>query len=403
MSNAETLWRPSFGNRPAASGQYRIQSRRIRRSSDPVTLKTLKPANPQLWPDFPVPMKQGAAARVGSKVFAGLGSAGSAWFVLDTLGGKRGWERLAPYPGLQRENPTAVSLGHHIYFFGGQITLSQTPQALQVDESVYRYDTFSDTWECLPTRAPFGLLASSAATLDNRTIVFVGGVNKSVFDSFALERAGCGGNAEKAAQLTESYLNKRPEDYFFMKTVLQFDPGHLCWSALAQVPGEVTIGAAVAVRNGMLTMASGELKPGLRSRHMREFWLDGQGQAHWSQEPIGGIPWEQQDGFAGGYAGYSGNTLLLAGGATFPGSVRQYQSGQRWAHRGLRKVWSDRVYAYTHGQWRVAGRLPAPMGYSPYIQLDDGVLVIGGELQDEQPSARCFQLRMHEQELVIEY
>ena len=74
-----------------------------------------------------------------------------------------------------------------------------------------------------------------------------------------------------------------------------------------------------------------------------------------------------------------------------------------WAHRGLRKVWSDRVYAYTHGQWRVAGRLPAPMGYSPYIQLDDGVLVIGGELQDEQPSARCFQLRMHEQELVIEY
>lgn len=146
-----------------------------------------------------------------------------------------------------------------------------------------------------------------------------------------------------------------------MTTVLQFDPANLSWKALAQDPGPVTIGAAVAVKNGRLDMGSGELKPGLRSRHARQFWLNAGGQAQWSQEPIGGIPWEQQDGFAGGYAGYSGDTLLMAGGATFPGSSAQYEKGQFWAHKGLKKTWSDTVYAKTNGKWSVAGKLPEPM------------------------------------------
>jgi N-acetylneuraminate epimerase len=359
-------------------------------------------ASAQQWPDFPVPLKLGAGARVGNQVFAGMGTARTSWFVLDIQAREGGWKKVAPYPGTPRDNPNAVAVGHHVYIFGGQFAPVDMPGALRVDDSVYRYDTQANTWEALPTKAPFGLLAASAATLDNKTIVFVGGVSKVVFDTFFEENVRVGSNAEKKAQIAEAYLGKPAQDYFFMTTVLQFDPARLSWKALAQDPGPVTIGAAVTLKNGRIDIVGGELKPGLRSRHARQFWLNAAGEAQWSQEPIGGIPWEQQDGFAGGYAGYSGDTLLMAGGATFPGSSAQYEKGQLWAHKGLKKTWSDRVYAKTNGQWSVVGKLPEPMGYSPYIQLDDGVLIIGGELQDGQATNRSFVMRMHNNTLLIE-
>ena len=367
-----------------------------------LTLVTSLSASAQQWPDFPVPLKLGASARVGSQVFAGMGSAGTSWFALDIKAKEREWKKMAPYPGAPRDNPNAVALGNHIYIFGGQYAPAHMPGGLRVDEKVYRYHTQANTWEALPTRAPFGLLATSAPTLDNKTIVFVGGVSKVVFDTFFEENVRAGSNAEKKAQIAAAYLDKPARDYFFMTTVLQFDPANLSWKALAQDPGPVTIGAAVAVKNGRLDMGSGELKPGLRSRHARQFWLNAGGQAQWSQEPIGGIPWEQQDGFAGGYAGYNGGTLLMGGGGTFPGSSAQYEKGQFWAHKGLKKTWSDTVYAKTNGKWSVAGKLPEPMGYSPYVQLDDGVLIIGGELQDGKPSARSFLMRIQNNTLLIE-
>ena len=68
----------------------------------------------------------------------------------------------------------------------------------------------------------------------------------------------------------------------------------------------------------------------------------------------------------------------------------------------MKKTWSDTVYAKTNGKWSVAGKLPEPMGYSPYVQLDDGVLIIGGELQDGKPSARSFLMRIQNNTLLIE-
>jgi N-acetylneuraminate epimerase len=367
-----------------------------------LALSTSMSAIAQQWPDFPVPLKLGAGARIGNQIFAGLGTAGKSWFVMDINASEREWKKVAAYPGNQRDNPNAVALGQHIYIFGGQFAPADMPGGLRVDDTVYRYDTKANTWEELPTRAPYGLLATSAATLDNKTIVFVGGVSKVVFDTFFEENVRAGTNAEKKAQIAEAYLGKRAQDYFFMTTVLQFDPANLTWKALAHDPGPVTIGAAVATKGGRVEMVGGELKPGLRSRHARQFSVNAAGQAQWSQEPIGGVPWEQQDGFAGGYAGYSGETLLMAGGATFPGSSALYEKGQMWAHKGLKKTWSDRVYAKTNGKWSVAGKLPEPMGYSPYVQLDDGVLIIGGELQEGKPTARSFAIRMHNNALVIE-
>jgi N-acetylneuraminic acid mutarotase len=78
-----------------------------------------------------------------------------------------------------------------------------------------------------------------------------------------------------------------------------------------------------------------------------------------------------REGFAGSYAGASGGALIVAGGANFP-DKRSWEGGT--------KVWYDRVFVLEPKAtaWREAGRLPAAGGYGASVQLDDGVLFIGG-------------------------
>ncbi len=78
-----------------------------------------------------------------------------------------------------------------------------------------------------------------------------------------------------------------------------------------------------------------------------------------------------REGFAGSFAGASGGALLVAGGANFP-DKRPWEGGT--------KIWYDRVFALEPGAraWRDAGKLPAANGYGASVQLDDGVLFIGG-------------------------
>lgn len=76
-------------------------------------------------------------------------------------------------------------------------------------------------------------------------------------------------------------------------------------------------------------------------------------------------------GFAGSFAGVIEGTLLVAGGANFPGKAP-------W--EGGTKVWHDRVFILKKDApaWEEAGRLPAPNGYGVSVSTPEGVLVIGG-------------------------
>lgn len=87
----------------------------------------------------------------------------------------------------------------------------------------------------------------------------------------------------------------------------------------------------------------------------------------WQQLPA--IP--DRHGFAGSFAGVAGGALVVAGGANFP---------ERMPWEGGAKRWHDRVFVLEPGAkaWREAGHLPAASGYGVSIQLDEGVLLIGG-------------------------
>ncbi len=87
----------------------------------------------------------------------------------------------------------------------------------------------------------------------------------------------------------------------------------------------------------------------------------------WSQLPSISDP----EGFAAMYAGVSGEALVVAGGANFPGK-RPWEGGT--------KVWYDEVWALDRpdGHWKQAGRLPKALGYGVSVTWRDEVICAGG-------------------------
>lgn len=77
-------------------------------------------------------------------------------------------------------------------------------------------------------------------------------------------------------------------------------------------------------------------------------------------------------GFAGSFAGTSNGALLVAGGSNFPGG------GTPW--NGGTKTWYDHIYVLEspQGPWKLAGKLPRPLGYGVSIVDQEGLICIGG-------------------------
>ena len=79
-------------------------------------------------------------------------------------------------------------------------------------------------------------------------------------------------------------------------------------------------------------------------------------------------------GFAGCFAGVSGNHLLVVGGANFPDGVMPWDGGK--------KVWHATVFALDLAApavgWTKLGALPQAVGYGVSIQTSEGLLLIGG-------------------------
>src|SRR5689334_6043114 len=93
-----------------------------------------------------------------------------------------------------------------------------------------------------------------------------------------------------------------------------------------------------------------------------------------------------REGFAGAFAGVSGEALLVAGGANFPDK-------KPW--EGGKKVWYDTVFALNRpdGQWALVGKLPRPLGYGVSVTHRDGLVCVGGS-DAERHYADTFRLEI---------
>ncbi|RAR53342.1 N-acetylneuraminate epimerase [Paraburkholderia unamae] len=332
-------------------------------------------------PEFPVGLKNGAGARMGSVIYAGLGSAGTQWYALDLAAHPRAWRRLADFPGGPREQSGCAVVGGKLYVFGGagQIPGSGGTPDTVIHCDVHEFDPAANRWRELNARSPRSVLGAACVSAGAR-VLFFGGVNKTVFETLFRDLKAAGSDAERRREIEVAYFSQRPEDYRFADDVLCYEPAESTWRSLGKLPLPAVVGAAVAFDGSQATLIHGELKPGLRSRAVNHVEVAGEILASRAAPDIVAPPGESvQEGLAGAFAGYSNGALLAAGGANFPGAWEQYGQGRTYAHQGLQKTWRDVIYALVDGRWEVAGQLPQGRAYGLSIPLDDSVLLLGGE------------------------
>jgi len=349
------------------------------------------------WPDFPLPLQEAVGARLGDMLFAGLGSAGQAWFALDTGAPSKAWQRRAKFPFAARKGAVAAAANGKIYVFGG-CGRSSEDQSLRQFDSICCYDPQSDSWTELPVRLPVGMLGAAVAVAAapaalGASIFMFGGYNKPQFDQFFHEYEA----APQAHQpaILYAFMNRKIADFAWNDHVWKFDARTHAWRDLGQVPHAPTCGSSTIVDGADVWLASGEIKPGLRTATVKHVSIRN-GELLWRAEKDLPAADQPQEGIAAAFSGKCGRVKILAGGTNFIGARRNYQSGKKFAHHGLAKRWRDEIYVLRDEAWELAGRLPQGRATGLAFEVEQGLLLVGGDTQNGDPCLETWLLSYSE-------
>ncbi|MCA1855225.1 YjhT family mutarotase [Massilia oculi] len=346
------------------------------------------------WPDFPVALKEATGARVDNVLFAGLGSAGQAWFSLDTArdtGAPASWRRRADFPFAARSGAAAAAAGDMIYVFGG-CGRPAPGQSLQQFDSIACYDPGCDSWTELPARLPVGMLGACAAAIGSSIYLF-GGYDKPQFDRFFQEYEAAA--EERRPGLQHAFMARSVDDFAWNDRVWEFDTVRQAWHDRGPTGHAPTCGTGIIVNGRALTLACGEIKPGLRTPKTSQVSIHAS-RLDWQAMdalPAGEQP---QEGIASAFAGKCVRVKILAGGTHFPGARRAYESGELYAHKGLRKLWRDEIYISRRDVWELAGHLPQGRASGLSFEVEQGLLLVGGDTQDGTPCLETWLLSYNE-------
>jgi N-acetylneuraminate epimerase len=347
-------------------------------------------AQDEAWPDLPQGVKNGIGVRAGDTIYVGLGSAGTSLFSLDLNDPAAGWQERAQLAGPAPSQPAGAVSDGRIYVFSGSGKETEDAASPIIFDTAWRYDPDADNWTQLDTTTPAGLLGAGAVTLEDGRIAILGGYNKELFDQYLADITAIDQEADPDAwnAVVDGYMSMEPAEYRWNKSVLTYDPATNEWDDLGEDPSDPNTGAAIA-RTGTdeFTIVNGEVKPGLRTDAVRTVSLGGDA-AEWTDgapvpAPEGG---DVQEGLAGAYSGMVGDSVIVAGGANFPGARAAADEGRWYAHEGLDKNWASDVFALTDGEWSRIGALPEGLAYGASFAVDGGLLIVGGE--DGERAAR---------------
>lgn len=343
------------------------------------------------WPDFPLALTQAVGVRLGSTLFAGLGSAGQAWFALDTTAAAKAWHPRAAFPFAARKDAVAAAANGKIYVFGGS-GRSAGAQSLHQFDSIACYDPQTDCWTELSVRLPVGMLGASAATIGSSIYIF-GGYNKLQFDQFfqAYEAAA----PEQQPTILYAFMDRDAKDFSWNDHTWEFDTRDHSWHDIGQVPHAPNCGSGIIVDGVEFFLASGEIKPGLRTASVKHGAVQNR-ELMWLADKDLPPSDQSQEGIAAAFSGKCGMVKILAGGTNFIGAHQNYQSGKKYAQRGLNKLWRDEIYMLRNEMWEFSGRLPHGRASGLTFEVEQGLLLVGGDTQNGQPCLETWLLSFHE-------
>lgn len=191
-------------------------------------------ANASVLPETPVPFKSGTGAIDNDTVYIGLGSAGTAWYKLDTQAKDKKWTALAAFPGGPRDQATSAFIDGNLYVFGG---IGKNSEGLtQVFNDVHKYNPKTNSWVKLMSHAPMGM-AGHVTFVHNGKAYVTGGVNQNIFNGYFEDLNQAGKDSTAIDKINTHYFDKKAEDYFFNKFLLSFDPSTQQWSYAGESPG----------------------------------------------------------------------------------------------------------------------------------------------------------------------
>jgi N-acetylneuraminate epimerase len=337
------------------------------------------------WPDFPVVLREAVGARVADTLYAGLGSAGAAWYALDLQASDKQWQRRADFPGVAPAGAAFATLQGKIFVFGGNAPQSLGGRPMQSD-SVWCYEAQADAWQCLPLTLPLGLLGASAIAVSENRIWIFGGYNKQQFDRFFVEHESA--SEDRRKELLQEFMGRPIAGFAWNRHVWEFNADDSSLRCLSEVPHAPNCGAGLLALDGGLMLLSGEVKPGLRSATVKRARFTSGGLVWDAELPLPVPPGEAcNEGLAAGFFGNAKTAAVFAGGTNFIGATQNYLEGKYYAHAGLKKRWRDEIYIWNSdsGSWQLAAHLPKPRAHGLSFELDQGLLLVGGDGQDGSP------------------
>lgn len=231
--------------------------------------------------DLPIPLDNMTAAYGGDVIYVAGGQSdgepSNRVFTIklsDLLLGKE-WKEVDSFCGEARVQPTSAVQSNAdgdfcLYLFGGFSPATNQKEAIVHTDGLC-YNPKSKVWKRIEEAYP--LVGASACVSGNSHILFVGGVNKTIFENalnrpFEIEEAKRLPNDSLANILlfeSANYLKHPIEWYRFNYKLLIYNTVTDVWSEFATSDKLARAGAALVACQDKFVVVNGEVKPGSRS------------------------------------------------------------------------------------------------------------------------------------------
>ncbi|MBA5764628.1 YjhT family mutarotase [Vibrio sp. 404] len=342
-------------------------------------------------PSLPVGLKNGVGFAQQDVIYAGLGSLGSQWLMLDIASG-HGWQAKAPFPGTSRNDAVCIAVAGGCYVLSGAGVIDGYDYPTVLTDG-YFYNCTEDSWHLVTDQIPVGLLGAAGSAV-GEYLFLIGGYNKCQFDGLMaqLNSPLMASDPDKKQACLVEFMSKPIEDYQWNDKIFRFELSSKQWQEVGENPFQANCGAGVLHSNGSLVLVEGEVKPGLRSLHTKQYQFEGGklAQANYLASIIECDP--THEGLAGAYCGEINGLWVVAGGAFFIGSQSNYRTEKHYSHQGLSKTFSDAVWCFDGCEWQLAGQLPQGGAYGVSVTTPQGMVLLGGESQQGEALTYCYLL-----------
>ncbi|EPR7133319.1 sialic acid-induced transmembrane protein YjhT [Vibrio vulnificus] len=347
----------------------------------------------ETFPALPIGIKNGIAARVGDRIFVGLGSAGQQLFYLEDSKREQGWKHAPEFPGCQRNDAVCIAVADGLYVFSGagQPEVAVTTQVLM---DGYFFNAELWCWQAIQTPPPVGLLGASGCEWQQGQLAFWGGYNKETFDSFVAELSDVAPGSDAHRSLLEAFMSQPVHAYGWNQSIIGFDCQTHQWRELSINPYSANCGASILHYQDNYLLIEGEIKPGLRSVTTKQYRFCTNGEVECNRFPSIIDKQALHEGLAGAFAGTNQHQLLVAGGAYFVGSQENYKKGQWYSHKGLIKHYSRDIWCFDGEGWSCVGLLPQGLAYGCSVMMENTLLLLGGENSQGEATKQVYAIEL---------